>query len=195
MIAKHDLRRRYWRWNLKDEKESNTGRWGILYGKSKCPETETSSGLFQNHCGWRIRNGAGGGGAVMRDGVDKQARARSEQLLEYGKDGVRLPSWNFFSLPTARLSRHHHQLSPKVSSQWYLGSNRWPWLSIENSQCLWPHPCESGQEPMPCMFWSNPIPTKLCCRFHCLKLSLHFTLIRLPDFTRLKPSAARKRDA
>lgn len=52
----------------------------------------------------------------MRDGVDNQARARSRKSLEYGKDGVYLPSWIFCSFSTARLNRYHHQLSPKVAS-------------------------------------------------------------------------------
>lgn len=37
--------------------------------------------------------------------------------------------------------------------------------------------------------------TKLGCRFDYSKLVLHLTLIRLPDFAQLKPSAARERDA
>lgn len=83
-------------------------------------------------------------GRIVRSGVDKHARARSRKFLEYGKDGVCLPSWNFCSFPTARLSRlppsaisqHLYPVVPGIKLVTIAHDNN----SALRTLCLQPHP-------------------------------------------------------
>lgn len=64
-------------------------------------------------------------------------KGRQEQIREVSrnsKNRVCLPVWNFCSFPTVRLSRYHHQLAPKISTQWHLGSD----ISHDKSSVLRP---------------------------------------------------------
>lgn len=135
----------------------------------------------------------GGQWETVRKGRQEQIREASRN----GKNGVCLPAQNFCSFPTVRLSRYHHQPSPKATTQWHLGSD----MSHVTSSLL-------RLLSVSCHILASLVRSLCCARSGLAHFQLNsgtdsttqsslclLPLSRRPDFTRLNPSAGRKGDA